>query len=225
VAPIKERPGITRKEGSNFILRCLSIAFTLTLHTSLFIWLTIPPTPLNIPLRASQGVEPLLVVFIATPQREALPTKPLSNANEINKRNAAYAETRKALKRSDEKHAAFASQASSAPSSEPVQAQSYPTPPSSPPPDISYGNSSFERALNDSQSGGLARVPGDDDIRKVVGIHVQTPPSIAQSLNATGHWLRCKDAIFKGRMTDEQLAQRGLTERQMLQKYVEEGCP
>jgi len=87
-----------------------------------------------------------------------------------------------------------------------------------------YGNSSFERALTHSQSEPAVRLPGYDEPMKVAGIHVETPPSLAQRVRSVGHRLNCKDALFKSRMSDQELAQRGLTKQQMLLKFVELGC-
>jgi hypothetical protein len=94
---------------------------------------------------------------------------------------------------------------------EPIQP---PAPPAAP-----YGNSRFAHALNDAQSTGLPQLPGANEVSTVPGIMVAPPPSLKSQLQALTRWHNCKNAIFKRRMSDQALLQRGLTERQMNQAF------
>jgi hypothetical protein len=91
--------------------------------------------------------------------------------------------------------------------------------------DVPYGNATFTRAMDGAQSSGIPQIPGDNVVSTVPGIHVVPPPSLANRIRAIGKLLNCKDAIFKGRMSDEELLKRGLTKQQMDRKYTELGCP
>jgi hypothetical protein len=79
--------------------------------------------------------------------------------------------------------------------------------------------------LNDTQSSGLPAIPGTYRVSKAPNIHVGASPSLANRLRTAGKWLNCKNAVFKSRMTDDELIKRGLTRQQMLQAYTELGCP
>jgi len=87
-------------------------------------------------------------------------------------------------------------------------------------PAIPYGNSRFEHALDDAQSTGLPQLPGANAISTVPGLVVVPPPSLKDRVHALGRTLYCKNAIFKRRMTDQELLKRGLTHRQMDQTFM-----
>jgi hypothetical protein len=208
------------------MLRSVAIALTLLLHACVFVWLTLPALPWAQAVRSTTDDQPLRVTFIKLAASE--PTHAPADMPPSSQRAAAtHAETLS--------HSARASRTSSTPAKQQVQTDTPSTPVEPPPaatdnpeppetPYTAYGNSNFGRALNDSQNGSAVHLPGDDEPVKVPGLHVETPPSLAQRVSAIGHVLGCKDALFKGRMTDEELAKRGLTERQMLMKFVAMGC-
>lgn len=218
---------VKRQEGKSFALRSFAIAFTLWLHLSLLIWLTLPPKHLAEAIRDTNDDRPLHVALIKAQPQERASVPPTSRQSSSTQIPVTHAKSFVSLTRVHREPSAPLNQAtaSDASSSAPVEPRSLPVATAEPPVEAGYGNSRFAKALRDSQTETAIRLPGDEDTMKVAGIHVQTPPSLAQTLKDTGHWLRCKDAVFKSHMTDQELAQRGLTERQMLLKYVEEGCP
>lgn len=90
---------------------------------------------------------------------------------------------------------------------------------------IPYGNSRFTRALHDAQSDGLPQLPGANAIPRAPSLVLAPPASLKSRLHAVGKWLYCKNAIFKRRMTDQELLKRGLTRRQMNQAFAAECTP
>ncbi|QRN54978.1 hypothetical protein [Dyella caseinilytica] len=208
--PASKAWNATQQETKPFFLRSVAIALTLILHLIFYIWVTIPPKP-----RDTLESEPLHVVFVNLSEPKQVPAPQPIRTNPIHV-SAVHVEV--------QKHAVRVITSSpSDPSATPVSPAPV-TQESPEPPAIPYGNSQFEQALTRSHEDAPAHIPGDGELVKVAGIHVQTPPSISEIVSETGHVLNCKDAIFKSRMTDEELAKRGLTERQMLMKYSELGC-
>jgi hypothetical protein len=211
---------IWRQESNAFMRRSAAIALALLLHLSVLIWLTLPALPWIQTVRTTTAGQSLLIHFINVPPLKRAST-PLVTPH------STRAEILNRVTRNSRKPAV--------PAKQPVSSNAPPSPTESPTPSTdtqeplatpynTYGNSSLERALNSSQGGRAFRLPGDDEPARVPGIHVETPPSPAQRVSSIGHVLNCKDAIFKGRMTDQELAKRGLTEQQMLLKFTELGC-
>ncbi|WP_204631743.1 hypothetical protein [Dyella mobilis] len=97
--------------------------------------------------------------------------------------------------------------------------------PSAPSQATPYGNSRFTRAFDDAQSSGLPRLPGTNAIPTVPGIVVAPPPSLKSRLSDAVRLLNCKNAIFKRRMSDQELIKRGLTHQQMEKAYQEYCVP
>ncbi|MBE1159056.1 hypothetical protein [Dyella acidiphila] len=93
------------------------------------------------------------------------------------------------------------------------------------PPAGSYGNTRFARALDAAQSSGLPQLPGTYAVSNAPGIVVTPPPSLQARLQKAVRWLNCKNAIFKRRMTDQELIKRGLTHQQMDRAYQDYCVP
>jgi hypothetical protein len=214
-----------KKKRGNFVIRCLCLAFTLTLHIVIFVWLSLPPAPLYAPTSVPEEIEPMRPMLVTIRHREVATTRATPVTSEPEKNSTQVREPKKAEPTSHPAHVANVNQAVAAPPPETALPPQYTQDVFQSSPAVPYGNSKFEQALTQSQSAGMTRIPGDDDFRKVAGINVQEQASVVKTIKHVGHWLKCKDAVFKSRMTDQELIKRGLTQQQMLQKYVEEGCP
>jgi hypothetical protein len=207
--------------------RSVAIALTLLLHLSAFIWLTLPALPWIQPVRTATDGQSLQVTFISVPPSKRARTPLVTPHATSQQALGAHAETSNRLTRDSRKLSVLSKQpalSNSSPLPTEPHSPSTDTPEPQPTPYNAYGNGNLERALGNSEGGPQPRLPGDDEPAKVLGIHVEMPPSIAQRVSAIGHVLNCKDALFKSRMSDQELAQRGLTEQQMLLKFVELGC-
>jgi hypothetical protein len=196
------------------VLRSVSLALALLLHMAFFAWITLPAKPWVRTLRTRNESRPLHVDLTALRHAVRERVRPVASASPARPPHAQHMSPKPSV----QPEQAIATSAPEQPT--PPSAQATPLPPA-----IPYGNSSFNNALGNAQVDAIAmHVPGANEMAKVAGLHVQTPPSLAQRISDTGHWLRCKDALFKSRMTDTELQQRGLTERQMLQEFAALGC-
>lgn len=195
-----------------FLIRSMALALTMLLHLGLMLFLMCPPTPWSFrPSRSSAG-EPALRIELLPRLRRSVAARKAGHSvlrvPHIKQATSAYAHSQPVL--------------SAHPASiTPPVVESTPPPPA---PRIPYGNAAFARALDDAQSSGLPAIPGSNLVSTAPGIRVVPPPSLKSVLRATGKLLNCKNALFKGRMTDEELLKRGLTEQQMQQAYTELGC-
>jgi hypothetical protein len=218
------RRQIKRRESKFFVLRSVAMALTLLLHLCAFVWLTLPAMPWTPTMRSTTGVQPLRVRFIkiSLPKeiRAPIPVPHPSSPRTLIARTETS--NHPLPKPPIPAQQSAVSNTPSPPAEATIPSTNNPEPEATP--YNAYGNSNFGRALSNSQGGSETRLPGDDEPVRVPGIHVETPPSLAQRVGAIGHVLNCKDALFKSRMTDEELAKRGLTEQQMLLKFVALGC-
>ena len=196
-----------------FATRSLAMAFILLCHLWLFLIVLRPPPPWPWRLKPISAKDHALrIEWVPRPKRRThtVATAPI---NPLPHFHAAPATT--------VIHGAIVTAATALPTAtSPTLKLSIPAPATTP-----YGNSRFARALDGAQSTGLPPLPGANLISKVPGIHISSPPSLKNRLHALGKWLKCKDAIFKRRMSDEELIKRGLTHQQMDQKFAAECLP
>jgi len=195
-----------------FLARSMALALAMLLHLGLVLFLMCPPTPWSFgPSRSSAGEPALRLELLPRLQRSVAARKaehPGLRVPHIKQTVPAYS------------HSPAVLSATPASNTPPV-VESAP-PPSAPA--IPYGNAAFARALDNARSGGLPALPGSNPVSIGLGTRVVPPPSLKSIMRATGKLLNCKNALFKGRMTDEELLKRGLTEQQMQQAYTELGC-
>lgn len=192
--------------------RSVALALAMLLHLGVFLFLLTPPMPwLFRPLRPSARESALRIELLPRLRRIAAPN--------VTERVPASAPAVQHARRS---HAFPPSIVSAKPATETPQLHQ--NAPSAIAPTIPYGNASFGRALQNAQSSGLPPLPGTDFVIRAPDIHVAASPSLKSRIRALGKWLNCKNAIFKGRMTQDELLKRGLTHRQMEQAFTELGC-
>ena len=215
------------QESKSFMRRSVAIAFTLLLHLLFFIWLTLPPRPLSQTVHTVIDDRSLVLTFIRPRQPKQARPPPATPHSTSQSTLVAHIEEALSRPTRDLHKLAAPSRQPAIPITQSPDESAVLSVGTSEPQTASYkayGNSNFERAFTNSQRGLGVRLPGEDEPARVTGIHVETPPSLAERIRSIGHSLNCKDALFKGRMTDEELAKRGLTERQMQQKFLELGC-
>jgi len=197
----------------SLVARSAALALAMLLHLGLFLFLLTPPMPwLFRPSRSSARESVLKIDFPPRPRRATAP-----KATESAPARVPF------LKHARTSHAFAYPIAPAQPATKtppPVDSA-----PSMTAPAIPYGNASFGRTLQNARSSGLPPLPGTDFVIRAPDIQVVPPPSLKSRVRALGKWLNCKNALFKGRMTDEELLKRGLTHRQMNQAYTELGCP
>jgi hypothetical protein len=195
-----------------FAIRSMAMALVMLLHLGLVQLLLRPPTPWFFRPPRSAASESALHIELLPHLRRMVVSKVVEHVA----MHVAH------IKRMTSFHP-FAQPAAPANPSTPTPpvTESMPVWPAQ---DVPYGNATFTRAMKGAQSSGIPQIPGDNLVSSVPGIHVVPPPSLANRLRALGKLLNCKDAIFKGRMSDEELLKRGLTKQQMDQKYTELGC-
>lgn len=200
-----------------FAVRSAIMALVMLCHLVLLLFLLRPAVPW--PWRRSFPAatdHPLLIDLLpVTPHAATLARKPPPNLYRRALPSRLHTEAQATLRLTTTASAVVPSQVSGHPSG-PLSIST---------PFIPYGNHRFAHALDGAQSSGLPRLPGSNAGPISSLIHVRVPPSLKSRLSKAGKWLNCKNAIFKGRMTDEELLKRGLTHRQMNQAYTELGCP
>jgi hypothetical protein len=201
---------ISGRQG--FAIRSVAMALVMLLHLGLILFLMRPPIPWFFrPLRLDARESDLHI--------ELLPHLRRVTVSRIIEKVAMHVQPIRHMTASHASRLPTAT-VNPVPDTPPVTESA----PIAPVPDVPYGNSPFARAVDDARSSGLPQIPGDNLVAFVPGIHVVSPPSIKNRLRDAGTLLRCKDALFKGRMSDEELLKRGLTKQQMDQEFIALGC-
>lgn len=190
-------------------LRSVAIAFALLLHAALLLLLLRPALPWPLRRNSSTAADHLLQVeLLRRPKRLVVSATPVTPTQ--HHLLPAHTTPMRSVK--------IASKVPTTPAApSPETAQPEFNQPLAPP--TPYGNSRFAHAMDETQSSGLPQLPGAGFVSKVPGVVVRPPPSLKSRVQALGKWLRCKNSIFKRRMSDEEMLKRGLTRMQMDQDF------